>query len=289
MLRMGIVGAENSHTVAVATLLNVDRAVEGMAVTHLWGETRALARAAAEAGRIPTIARDPREMIGHVDCVMIDHRHGKYHLPAATPFVEAGIPCFVDKPLCTSLAEARRFLALRCARGVAVTSFSTLPLQPCVGEIRRGIAELGEVGAAYLTGPGASRGKYGGVFFYGVHAVELMVTFFGAGVTAVAASRNGPACTLVCHYPGELTVTIALRPAGLPGWTVTAVGAGGTLHAPVPMDASPYLPGVRCIARMFQTGEEPFDDARLLAPVAILEAAQRAFARKGAVKVPPLG
>ncbi len=38
-MRIGIVGAENSHTVAIAKTLNVDNAVPGFEVTHVWGET----------------------------------------------------------------------------------------------------------------------------------------------------------------------------------------------------------------------------------------------------------
>lgn len=53
MLRLGIIGAENSHAAAIAKLLNVEQGVPGITVTHLWGETRAFAKAAAEAGQIP--------------------------------------------------------------------------------------------------------------------------------------------------------------------------------------------------------------------------------------------
>ena len=62
MIRIGIVGAENSHTAAIAKVLNVDRRVPGARVTHVWGETAAYARAAAESGRIPAIVREPEEM-----------------------------------------------------------------------------------------------------------------------------------------------------------------------------------------------------------------------------------
>ena len=46
-MNLGIVGAENSHTVAIARTLNIDKSVRGARVTHVWGETRALARRAA--------------------------------------------------------------------------------------------------------------------------------------------------------------------------------------------------------------------------------------------------
>ena len=39
-------------------------------------------------------------MLGKIDALIVDHRHAKFHLEAATPFVKAGIPTFVDKPFC---------------------------------------------------------------------------------------------------------------------------------------------------------------------------------------------
>ncbi len=36
-MRIGIVGAENSHAVAIAKTLNIERAVPGFEVTYVWG------------------------------------------------------------------------------------------------------------------------------------------------------------------------------------------------------------------------------------------------------------
>ena len=51
-------------------------------------------------------------MLGKIDALIVDHRHAKYHLEAATPFVKAGIPTFIDKPFCYRVEEGRKFLAM---------------------------------------------------------------------------------------------------------------------------------------------------------------------------------
>ena len=66
MLNIGIVGAENSHTAAIAKVLNVEKRVRGVRVTHVWGETKAFEEAAAEAGQIPHIVKRPEDLIGEV-------------------------------------------------------------------------------------------------------------------------------------------------------------------------------------------------------------------------------
>ena len=105
MLKMGIVGAENTHCAEIAKLCNVERKVP-CRVVAVWGETQEFAKAAATAGRIPAIVRDWREMLGNIDGVMIDHRHPKYHAEVARFYVENGVPCFVDKPFTFTLKEA---------------------------------------------------------------------------------------------------------------------------------------------------------------------------------------
>lgn len=284
MKRLGIIGAENSHTAAIAKLLNIDRLVEGFEVTHVWGETPELARGAAGAGSIPKTVKRPEDMLGEVDCVMVDHRDGKHHLEAVTPFVKAKVPVFVDKPMTTSLAEGKRFLKLRKRLGVAVTTMSSVPHQASVSEIKRKLERTAALKAVHLNGPGDPKSKYGGVFFYGIHQVDLMVELLGAGAVEVTSVMNGPAFTAVVSYPDGLTATIGMP--GAKGFSVAAVGAEGVFHEPVVNDANAYLPTTRLFTAMFETGEEPFTDERMLAPVAILEAMRESLSMKKRVKVP---
>lgn len=272
-LRMGIIGAENSHTAAIAKTINVDKKVRGIQVTHLWGETRAFAKAAAEAGAIPTIVKNPLDMLGEIDGIMVDHRDGKYHLAAVTPFIKAGIPCFVDKPMSTSTAEAKRFLALRRKHKVAVTTFSSVPRQECVKSIQQTLKKLGPLKSVHLCGPGSHRSKYSGIFFYGIHVVDLMVELLGCRVQAVQAAVNGDACTMLCHYPDSLTATLAVAP-GIKGWTINAIGENGPVQLPVTVGPHGHLGTARTIAAMFRSGKEPYSDERMLAPIAVLEAAR---------------
>lgn len=284
-MNLGIIGAENSHTAAIAQLLNVDKVVRGFSVTHVWGETRHFARAAAEAGRIPTIVKDPTEMLGAVDCVMVDHRHGKHHLKVARPFIAAGIPVFVDKPMSTSLAEARAFLRFRAAKKVAVTTASVLPHQASVKQIRRQLGRLGTLRAVHLHGPGSHKSPYGGIWFYGIHLVDLMVELFGAEPRHAQMVVNDQCSMAVCTYDSDLTVTMGFLAPERHPFTLSAVGTKGDFHAPITYDPNPYLGAAKLFTRMFRTGIEPFGDRRMLAPLAVLDALGRSLARKTRVKI----
>ena len=282
-LKMGIVGAENSHTAAIGKLVNIDKRIRGFEVSHVWGETDELARAAAAEGGIAKIVKRPGEMLGEIDCVMIDHRDGKHHLAAARPFIEAGIPVFVDKPLATSTVAARKLLSLRRKHGVALTSMSAIPHQSSIAGIKRELCELKSLNAGWLLGPGSHEGPYGGVMFYGIHLTELMVALFGTSVVSVQASANGSICTSICEYENGLTVTIVLGSGS--GWSVAAGVGGGVKQWTVEVDESTYLGSSRKVFKMFRSGKEPLSDEEMFVPVAVLEAMKRSLERKKRVKV----
>ena len=131
MLKIGMVGADSNHSLSFARALNVDKIVRGARVTHLVGETSARrTRTVATDGNIPHIAARPEDLIGAVDAAVIAHRHPQFHLPAARPLLEAGLPLYIDKSLCCRTAEAKRFLARASALGcpsVRLESFLCSP------------------------------------------------------------------------------------------------------------------------------------------------------------------
>lgn len=283
MQRIGIIGAENSHAAAVAKEINVARAFPDFQVTHVWGETAAFAHQTAAAGQIPHIVAQPEEMLGQVDGIMVDHRDGQFHLAAALPFLQAGIPVFVDKPLSTSLAEAKNFLKLRRQLGVAVTTMSTVPLQSCLAEVRQRLTTIGTLRCLHLHGPGDPLSPYSGIFFYGIHQTDLAVALLGTDALSVTARMHGRAFTAVVCFPGDVTATISMPGSdSVKDFSLAAVGTTGTFACKIIWDANTNHATTALFTQMFATGKEPFDDTRMLAPIALLEAMQHASQSGGA-------
>ena len=186
MLKIGMVGADSNHSLSFARALNVDEIVDGAQVTHLVGETSAhRTKTVATDGNIPHIAARPEDLIGAVDAAVIAHRHPQFHLLAARPLLEAGLPLYIDKSLCCRTAEAKRFLTRAAALGVPVCSFGVVPLQPAFVALQKRIAQLGPIHAVVSTGPCDVKCKWGGVFFYGIHQVEMVLRLLGYAVSHV--------------------------------------------------------------------------------------------------------
>ena len=65
-------------------------------------------------------------MLGQVDAVLCVTRHGGLHRELVTPYLEAGIPAFIDKPLAVDPDDARAIVQTATEHGVAFSSFSTV-------------------------------------------------------------------------------------------------------------------------------------------------------------------
>ena len=274
-IKIGIIGAENSRTAAIAKFLNVDKAIEGFSVDFVWGETADAAAKAAKEGQIPTIVEKQEEMFGKIDALIVDHRHPKFHLEAALPFIKAGISAFIDKPFCCRAEEGEALLELAKKHGASVTSFSVLVLQKSFLKFKEKMAEAGDVLAGETWGPSDLHSEWGGIAFYGIHQVDMALHAFGYHVEKVLVTENGNGSTGQLIYSDGKIVTMHLIKEGGPGFGIGVIGTKKAIHRPVIMDENPYVEGVKLFTEMFKTGREPKTDNEMLIPVKVLEALGR--------------
>lgn len=273
-LRIGIIGAENSHTIGFGKMFNTDKLFPGAEVKYLWGETDEFARNAAEKGNIPNIVEDPLEMLGNIDALIVDHRHAKYHLEAATPFIKEGIPAFIDKPFCYRAEEGEKFLELARSHGTPVTSYSSIAHSAATFDMKEQLAGMETVNQVVRTGPVDMDSKYGGIFFYGVHIVQPLMYMFGEGIERVKVTRSGKKGSASLVYNNGLFVTLIFKDKAY-GWE-TFVETGDKmveLKSRVEED-NPQL-AYTDMVRMFRTGREPRSHESILNCVRVLEALEK--------------
>lgn len=273
-IRIGIIGAENSHTIGFGKMFNIDRKFPGVEVEYVWGETEAFARNAMEKGSIPNMVTDPMQMMGKIDALIVDHRHAKYHLEAATPFVKAGIPTFIDKPFCYRTEEGKEFLAMAREVGTPVTSYSSIAQSESTFDIKEQVESMSEISQVIRYGPVELDSKYGGVFFYGVHIVQPLLFMFGDDVEKVKISRDGKNGNATLVFHSGLFATLIFKSLAY-GWETFVETEEGLIELKSRVEESDPAKNYADMVEMFRTGKEPRSHESILKCVAVLEAMER--------------
>ena len=274
LIRIGIIGAENSHTIGYGKLFNIDKKFPGVEVKYVWGETEEFARAAMEKGQIPHMVKDPLEMLGKIDALIVDHRHAKYHLKAAEPFVKAGIPTFIDKPLCYRVSEGKEFLEMARKVGTPVSSYSSEAHKDGTFDVKKQVETMGAISHVTISGPADLESPYGGVFFYGIHIVQPLMYIFGDDIRRVRVTRSGKSTTASLVFGNEMMATLIFKTLSY-GWRTFAETKEGTVELKSRIDDNVPGKNYTDMVEMFRTGKEPLAHESILKCIAVLEALER--------------
>jgi predicted dehydrogenase len=274
--RIALVGTENSHADHIIEHLNTHPVDDGTRIVALVGADDERNRKLADAGGIAQLVPTTAELLGSVDALIITNRDGALHREHAVPFLEAGVPVWVDKPLAARTADAQAILDAARRGGAPVTSYSAVRWVPDADTLAA--AEVGEVQAVTVTGPADPDSEYSGIFFYGIHAADVAQRLVPGEPGPVTVERVGS--TVVARYrTGDVLVTLQLvKPTddGRVPFHAEVVGRTGLVSQDIKLSSDYVLPGLRIFLDMLDSGKAPLDDATLLAPITVLEQISRA-------------
>lgn len=169
--------------------------IPGAQVTHLWTDNPAEAPAVARASLIPHIVTRPEDVIGAVDAVLISTDDGTDHVQRARPFVEAGLPVFIDKPLATTVEDLATFVSWEKA-GKRILSSSGMRYAPELGTLLENLRPLGDL--RWISSVTCKTWER-----YGIHALEPVFRLVGPGFRSVRLeSQPGLEVAHILHASG---------------------------------------------------------------------------------------
>jgi hypothetical protein len=152
--------------------------IDGVKVTHVYCNQRKDAEHVAKLSLIQEVVDTPEEMIGKVDAVIIATDIGSEHVERAKPFMEAGIPIFIDKPLCDNYRDLCFF---RKANADGVKFCSSSSMRYCKEFIPFQNGRIREVGIPRLMTINMCKSWEA----YGIHALEAIYPIAGPGFVSV--------------------------------------------------------------------------------------------------------
>lgn len=285
MIRLGLVDFDTSHAVEFTKRLNhveiaEDQWVEGAKVIAGVPGTSQISPEIIpkNAEQLKTwgvtLYDDPAELFGKVDAVLVESVDGSVHRERAMPFLEKGMPTYVDKPFACSLADARVMVETAARKHVPLMSSSSLRYAPEVVAAEGGHGPAGRIIGVSTYGPAPLHPRNPGLFHYGIHPVEMLYTLMGPGCrTLTCLSRPGGEVVTGAWSDGRIASVRGLRD-GRQDYGFTLFGEKAVATQGVSTQYI-YRELLKRIVKMFETRELPIDPRETLEIVAFIEAAKQ--------------
>lgn len=199
-IRIGLIGLDTSHVPAFTKLINdagdpfhvpggrVVAAYPGgssdfeLSYNRVEGFTTTL----RETWSVEVL-ESPEDVAQTCDAIMITAVDGRTHLPYFREVVRMGKPTFIDKPFAISSSDAKEIFRLADEHKVPVMSTSTMRYAQPLVEV---LATVEPLIGADCCGPMSLEPTQPGLFWYGIHVVEMVYAALGRGCLRVTASTT---------------------------------------------------------------------------------------------------
>src|SRR6476646_2642729 len=219
-LRLGIVGTDTSHVIGFATAFNdigsPDHVPGARIVAAFKGGSPDIP---ASRDRIDGFTRQLQEKYGveivatiaelcrRVDGILLTSNDGRVHLAQAREIIAARKPLFIDKPLASTLEDAREIA--RLAKEAGVPWFSTSTLRYAVAGLK-----AADLSGVEVWGPGPLEEHHHlDLSWYALHEAEMLFTLLGTGCDEVTRVESADASVVACRWKdGRIGTMRALRP-----------------------------------------------------------------------------
>lgn len=135
-------------------------------VTHVWTQDASVSESIAASSGIEHVVKNAKDMIGNIDAVILARDDAEFHVEMAKPFIEAGIPVFIDKPLAIKQKDLDWFEQQQ-ANGKFIMSCSSMRYASECRVVKQELPSLGRL--ELVTAVGKKDWLK-----YGVHMLEAM-------------------------------------------------------------------------------------------------------------------
>ena len=287
-VKFGVIGTENSHVKQAFKRFNIDKSIKDASVEAIYpgeGDTLEHAGQIKKDGKIALLVDKPEDMFGKVDAVIIMNRHAGYHAKYARLFLENKVPVFVDKPLTCDLKEAEEIIDLSNKNNTWLSSWSTMwQTSSFENFFKQTTEELGPINSGMVGGPFDFESEHGGVFFYGIHTVEMLLNGFGYDIKTINADLSGKNCWVTVTLESGKIVSLHLVGEGSGKFQALVHCEKGSRHLFVD-STDCYDRGFEKILNSIKNNEKPLTDEQLLMPIKVLLAIDKSVRTNQKIKL----
>ena len=201
MKKIVILGCENSHANSFLNFIRDNPKYSDVEVLGVYSDDAPAAQKLADEYGVKIMSAYD-EAVGQVDGVIVTARHGDLHYEYAKPYIESGIPMFIDKPVTIKEDEALEFMRVLKEKGIQAVGGSSLKHDKGVKALKKERLEDadGKTLGGFVRAPIDMASVYGGFYFYAPHLVEVVSEVFGRFPLSVEAKAKGDLVSVKFNY-----------------------------------------------------------------------------------------
>lgn len=276
MKKIVILGCENSHADSFIRFIQTNEEYKDVEVLGVYSDDRAAAEKLCETFGVP-VMDSYGDAVGKVDGVIITARHGDNHYKYAKPYIESGVPMFIDKPVTIGEDEAIEFMRALKENGIRISGGSSLKHVDEVMLLReeREREANGKTLSGFVQAPLSIYPEYGGFYFYAQHLVEMICEVFGRFPVAVTAKQNGKQIHVLFHY--ENYNCVGLYSSECWHYHVSRVAVDRLTSCPIPDLANCFIREFDEYYKLLCGGAQRLSYEEFASPVFIMNAIDRSL------------
>ena len=278
MITLGIVGGAGAwHAKSFSEIINgydkkklpkdwpnyKKKDFNGVRVSHIWDEKKEDAQLLAIICNIENVVDRKEDIIGKVDGIIVADDCTMKHQKRAIPFLKAGIPTFIDKPLSTDIKEAEEIIGVAKGHKAPMMSCSALRYAKEIEDFKEKKEEIGDI----LTGFAICKGE---LVFYGIHPMEALYTIVGHGIKSVRNIGSEGKDIVVITYKDGRKFTLTVYEAIGYLFQVNLYGTDGWRQITIEDADYFYSNMLKHFIEMVRTGKEPFPPEETLEVIKVL-------------------
>ena len=277
MKRIAFLGCENSHADAFIKTIKAKPEIYGdIEIVGVYSDDLEKSQKLNDKYGVPVMA-DYADAVGKLDGVLITARRGDNHYKYAKPYIESGIPMFIDKPITFSEEESIEFMQQLKAKSIRISGGSSLKQDVFVKQLKQEALDEadGKTLGGFVRAPYQRENKYGDFYFYAPHLVEIVCEIFGRYPISVTAKQNGEQVHVLFHY--ENYDCVGLYCNGNYLYYASRMAEKAVHGAEIPSTSDWFEEEFKEFYALLEGGEQPSTYEDFIAPVFVMNAIKRSM------------
>lgn len=297
-LKIGMIGLDTSHVTAFSDLLNnkdnTYHVPGGKVVVAYPGGSADFELSCSRVENFTKelkekydvqIVDSPEAVAEQSDVVLLESVDGRVHLELFKRIVQYGKPLFIDKPMAVSYSDAEEIFRLANENNIPIMSCSSLRYAEGLQEVLAD-DQHGDIFGIDCYGPLALQETQPGLFWYGIHTVEMLFRALGTGCVEVRSVTNEDHDLIVGTWADGRIGTIRGNRKANHQFGAVVHRDKGSQFVDVHAHAKPYYASMlEKIMVLFQTGKADIEQAETLQIIRFIEAANESRKTGQAVKL----